>query len=73
MYGAHYGMQGKSILGLHKIYYGCLGEEPKVGERVDLGDLWRNKYGENKGVRRFIKRKEGQLCKWFTSLAMPCT
>lgn len=51
-YGTHYGMQGKGILGLHKIYYRRLGEEPKVGERMDLGDLWRNKYGENKGVRR---------------------
>lgn len=74
VYGTHYGMQGKGILGLHKIYYGCLGEEPKVGERMDLGDLWRNNYGENKGVRRFKKkRKKGQLCKCSASLAMPCT
>lgn len=62
VYGTHYGMQGKGILGLHKIYYGCLGEEPKVGERMDLGDLWRNNYGENKGVRRFKKKEKKANC-----------
>lgn len=64
---AHYGMQGNSILGLHK-FIGCYGEEPKAAKGKDHGGLGNDECGK--------KDKRGQCtstaARQYACLAMPC-
>ena len=70
---AHYGMPRKSILGLHKTYYGMFKQRTKGGERKKLSRFGKEPLRDTgQGDKRGLS-----MCKpvahQYISLAVPCT
>lgn len=64
-------MQGKSIWGLHKTYYGIFREENKSGGSDGFGQFREEQVWKNKGVRD--KRGLSPLSSWLVgTLVWPC-